>query len=213
MVKPLKKPFLLFEILIGLSLMAILLSLLFSFMVQSLRVEKKMEKARSAILERQNLQIRLQDLFTTISPGAEHPALYTQLFPKEKKISLVTLFDNGIDPDPLFSGIVIGRIYLDELNNLCLVYWPRDPFINRHWRKEILISDISDMSFQFLTTDENVDLKNSLHIKAVWLNSWIKGKKGIPSIVRMMIKQKETTLQFAFRLTNSNPTPTYWSSQ
>lgn len=208
-VKAAKKPFLLFEILIALSLMAILLSVLFSFMVQSLRVEKKMEQARAAILERQNLQIRLQDLFTTLSPQEGCPTLHTQLFPKEKKESLVVFFDNGIDPDPLFSGIVLGRIYLDEQNQLCLVYWPRETTGSRQWRKEILFSDISDITFQFLAASESPDIKSSTQMKALWLDSWLKDKKGTPSIIRLTLKHKETSLQFAFRLPNSHPIPTY----
>lgn len=204
-----KKPFLLLEILIALSLMATVISLLFSFMVQSLRVEKKIEKARLAILERQHLQIRIQDLLTTLSPYGGLPALYTQKFPKEEQESLIACFDHGIDPDPSFSGVVTGRIYIDEDHNLCLVCWPCEGEKKQQWRKEILLPNVSSFSVQFLASSMQGHPK---HTKTIWNTSWPKNKGTLPSIIRMTIKQKDTALQFAFRLPNVNPIPTYWSS-
>jgi hypothetical protein len=195
-----KKPFLLFEVLIALSLMATMICLLFSFMVQSSRVEKKMEKARISILERQHLQIRMQDVFTTLIPNATDSCLYTKIFPNEKT-SIIVHFDNGIDPDPLFSGNVIGRIYLDENQDFCLVYWPCCTEKSPSWRKEILFSKVSDFSIQFLKPLE------SKH--ATWVSNWSKEGRQLPSIIRLTLKQKDSSLHFAFRLPNINPIPTY----
>lgn len=201
-----KSPFLLFEILIALSLMGILISLLFSFMTQSLRVEKKMERARATVLERQNIQMRLQDVFTSLSIQKDS-AIYTQLFPREEKLSLVVTFDNGIDPDPAFSGIVLGRIYLDNEKNLCLAIWPLDPTKNRPWRKEILASKVLDFSFQFQT--ENKGKGAGTQMQALWCVDWDQTQKNIPSMIRLTLKQDQSTLLFAFRLPNSHPIPTY----
>lgn len=140
-----KRTFLLLEILVALSLMAILLSLLLSFMVQSVKVEARIEKARKVLIQRQNLQIRLQDIFTSLSPGSSGRFLYTQKFPKEEFVSLVASFDNGIDVDPAFSGDVIGRIYVDENKDLCFACFPgekQNPGTNRKdrpWRKVGLV--------------------------------------------------------------------------
>jgi len=207
-----KKTFLLFEILIALSLMGMLISLLFSFLVQTMRVEKKMQLARSTILERQTVQVRLQDLLISLSPDSLRPTLYTKRFPEEEKESLVALFDNGIDPEPLFSGKVIGRIYLDKNHDLCLVYWPYNPMKNRPWRKEILCSNIEDVSFQFLETNEKMDPKDTGQAKSLWQQSLPKDMNRVPSIVRMSLKQQNTTFQFAFHIPNAEPVATYRSS-
>lgn len=200
-----KAPFLLFEILVALSLMGMVLSILFSFMVQSMRVDKKMEKARESILERQALQIRLSDILTTLSFQFDSPSLYTQKFPKEEKESLVTIFDNGVDPDPAFSGTVIGRIYLDENKHLCLAYWPfQGEEHNRPWRKEVLISNVSDFSFSFLRSSSDAQKSQTL-----WENCWPKKNSLAPSIVRLILKQKDGTLQFAFRLVHAHSIPTW----
>lgn len=200
-----KKPFLLFEILVALSLMATLVSVLFSFMVQSMSVEEKIERARKCILERQSLQIRFQDLLTTLAPHSGGPPLYTIPFSSKEPMSLIATFDNGIDPDPSFSGIVTARIYVDENKNLCLVYWPLDYAQgNRSWRKEILLSNVTDFSFNFLKLDPK---KNSV----IWDSSWAKSNLQPPSLIRMSCKQNDEILQFAFHLGYSHPIPT-WSS-
>jgi hypothetical protein len=200
-----KKTFLLFELLIALSLMATLLSLLFSFLIQSIRVEQKINSSRKSILERQNFQIRLQDILTAIYPETDGSSIYTKTFPKETALSLVTSFDLGIDPNPMFCGAVQGRIYLDKQRNLCLAYWPRErektsqenkkPKI---WRKEILFSHVSDIEFQFLDTHEKTK-------KAIWCKIWPKEKSSIPSMIRIIIKTDHGTIQSAFCLPYSKP--------
>ncbi len=197
--------------LIALSLMTLLLTLLFSFMAQNMKAGKQMEKARFAILERQNLQIRLQDLFTSLSRGHSRSPLYTQTFPKEEQESVVFLYDNGIDPDPLFSGVLIGRLYLDEQQNFCLSSWPVDDAEERHWRKEILLSGVSRFAFQFLGEKKGNDPK----IKPVtahvgWYPYWKQEKTDLPSFIRLTIHQREKPLLFAFRLPTFEPVVTYW---
>ena len=206
-----KHPFLLLEILVALSLMTMLLSVLFSFLVQSLRVENRMGKARGLILERQNLQVRMQDILTSLRVTGCGSALYTQKFPKEEGYSLVTLFDNGIDPEPPFSGAVIGRIYIDEDHNLALSYWPSNSDEKeRRWRKETLFSNVSEMQLLFLNPDEKEHFIHTDRPKVLWDRSWSKGKTAPPSMVRMMLKQNDEIFEFAFRLANSHPIPTYF---
>ena len=207
-----KRTFLLLEILVALSLMATLLSVLFSFLVQSMKVESKMDKARVALLERQSLQIRIQDVLTSLTSGGRAAPLYTQKFPKDEYSSLVALFDNGIDPEPTFSGAVIGRIYVDENHDLCLAYWPSESEEKEHiWRKETLFSNVSDLQFSFLNPDEKEHFQHTARPKVLWDRSWAKAKKEPPSMVRIVLKQNAATLEFAFRLPNSHPIPTYWN--
>lgn len=173
-----------------------------------MRVDKKMEKARSSILERQNLQIRISDILTTLTFHCDSPSLYTQKFPKQDKDSLIAIFDNGVDPDPAFSGPVVGRIYLDENKNLCLAYWPfQTTDQNRPWRKEVLLSNISDFSFSFLRASCDAQKSHTL-----WENCWPKENILAPSIVRLILKQNNGTLQFAFRLVHAHSIPTWVKS-
>ncbi len=211
-----KRTFLLLEILVALSLMATLISVLFSFLVQSMKMESKMEKTRIALMERQNLQIRMQDLLTSLTSGGRSSPLYTQKFPKEEHTSLVALFDNGIDPEPDFSGAVVGRVYIDENHDLCLTYWPSENAFSepteksRSWRKEILFSNVSDLQLSFLSPDEKEHFQHTARPKVLWDRAWSKAKTEPPSMVRVVLKQNDSRLEFAFRLPNSHPIPTYF---
>lgn len=190
--------------------MAILITFLFSFFVQSAKLEKRLESARSQIFARNHLQIRLQDLLTGLSRSTGRPSFYTQVFPSEKTASLVLLFDNGIDPDPLFSGPVIGRIYLDKEENLCLAYWPLEVKKNRPWRKEILFFHASDLEFQFLGQKKEMDPKVRTVTAALgWHPRWTKERANLPSMVRLLFRQEEIPLQFVFFLPTFDPLPTY----
>lgn len=201
-----KRTFILFEILIALSLTAVLLTFLFSFFVESARIEKKLDTARMAVSNRAHLQTRLQTVFGSLDPNG----LYTQQFEKEKNLSLIATFNNGIDPDPAYSGSILSRIFLDEEKNLCLVTWPLDQE-SHPWRKEVLLAHVEHFEFEFL--GENGAHKGKEKIRPItpnlaWRSHW-EGKN--PSIIRLKVreeKQKEP-LQFAFLLLTTDFLVTY----
>ena len=170
-----------------------------------------MEKGHALILERQNVQTRLQDLFTSLNRASSEPALYTQLFPKERRESLILTFDNGVDPEPSFSGTLIGRLYLDEKNDLCLALWPMGNSKELSWRNEVLLSNVVDFSIQFLGEKKEANPKiQSISPHAGWHPNWPKERGDLPSLIRLTVHQKEESLKFAFQLPVSEPVATYW---
>jgi len=198
-----KRAFLLFEILVALSLMGMLLTFLFSFLVQSMKVEKKIEKVRHLMMGRQYMHIRLQDLFMSLgSIGPQCPF-------SSAKNSLVFYFDHGVDPDPVFGGMVEGRLFLDEDLHLKLIYGPIPLDLEGVWRKEILSSRVSEVSFQFLALEDFLDIPKPLRAQHRWVTQWSQEEKAIPSIVRMTMTQDGEVLQFAFRLPENKPIPTW----
>ncbi len=198
---------------IALSLTAILLTFLFSFFVESAKIETKLEAARHEIISRQHLQMRLQSVFMGLDRSSTH-SLYTKVFPDEKQISLIATFDQGIDPDPAFSGPILGRIYLDEEKNLTFATWPLEKEKNLPWRKEILLSGVSDFEFEFLAQKKEKELKEKsrpINASLEWLFQWPKSRPEIPSIIRLTVrKEKQPPLQFAFILPSPEPLVTYW---
>lgn len=206
--------FLLLELLIGLSLTALLLSCLFAFWVESVKVDTKLEKMRTEILQRAQLQTRLQDLFTSLVPGDPAGSFYTQEFPNESKESLIALFDNGIDPDPSFSGAILARIYLDEEQNLTLALWPKEDVKNRAWRKEILLPHVTHIEWEFLGSKRGLTTpqKTKAHLRSVnasleWRSNWPLPSGELPALIRLSINHPP--LRFAFRLPAASATPTY----
>jgi len=205
-----KKPFLLFEILVALSLMGMLLTFLFSFLMQSVRVEKKIQTIRERLLERQHAHICLQDVFTSLSPQGSHCPLSTFYDLKERREGLSLYFDHGVDPDPLFGGLLEGMVILDEKNLLSLIYGPIPLDLKGAWRKETLFSRVSSVSFQFLVSDDLLDVSRPLRGQYRWKAEWSREESKIPSLVRMVVTTKDKeTLRFAFRLPQSNSIPTW----
>jgi len=197
----------LLEILIGLALMSILFSFLFTSMAKSAQFEIKIDKAKAELLERQHLQTRLQDLFLT----AHDASLYTKKLPGDKKESLIAVFDHGIDPDPAFSGPILARIYLDDDRNLSLALWPLDPEEKktRPWRSEILLSHIDDFEFHLLGKKIEPGIA-PVNAHLAWYDHWPETREENPSMVRLTIRQKGAALSYAFFFSSPEPLVTYW---
>jgi hypothetical protein len=194
---------------IALGLMAMLLTFLFNSIASGAKVDAKIESARSTLFSRQHLQARIQDLLLSLNYG-QMPPLYTQQFAGEKAKSLVLSFDQGIDPDPTFSGILLGRIYIDDKKNLTLALWPNEKRgENIPWRKELLLTSVDDFHFEFL--GKHVDKESrAITTHLGWHSQWPKKRLEAPSMVRLFITQGQTQLKFAFSLSSSEPFVTYW---
>jgi hypothetical protein len=196
-----KRTVILFEILIGLSLTAILLTFLFSFFVESAKIEKKLETARMEIGARAHLQTRLQTVLTALCQD-QRQFFYTQ------EEDLYTIFDQGIDPDPLYSGPVSSRIFLDGEKHLCLATWPLSE--EKKGRKEILMSQVDAFEFEFLgKPTEKKEKIRPIHGDYAWRTQWPKTELAAPSMIRLKITRNKTPIEFAFILPAYTPLITY----
>lgn len=210
---PQKRPIMLFELMIALALTAILLTLLFRFFAGSVNMNQKIDSARSVLYHRQHFQTRLSSIFHAITPrsliGESVSSSFFTL--DEKTPALLMIFDNGIDPDPQFSGPILGKIYLDA-GNLTLALWPLEKKEKKLYRKEILLPHVQKMQFQFLAkkTVQNQDpLAISINPLLEWRTNWPKNRWDIPSIIRMKIEQDREEVSFAFMLPFIEPIVTY----
>lgn len=174
-------------------------------MVQLPIAEKKMETMRQEIFTRQYLQSRLGNVFSSIVPmknlpfeiQKKHTEIYSLRFPQEKSASVIILYDNGIDPEPSFSGPVIGRIFLEK-GVLKLTTWPLND--RKNCRNESLFSNVDSYNFQFFAKD----LEKGNYS---WVDFLEKRKKKIPPMVKLQILTKnQENLEFAFSLPLSNAT-------
>ncbi len=202
---------------IALTLSAILIRCLFSFYVQSSKLEIELNDMKRAILEKAHLQSRLQNLFSNLSSNSLDP-IYTKKTDDEKN-NLILITDQGIDPDPLFSGLVCSRIFLDDKENLVLGTWPIENKKNLPWRQEILFKDVESFSFLFLS---NKDLKENskdeivipISKKTSWRSQWLRSQLGLPSIIRLQVtkKNEDLPIDFAFFVPSSGPLVTFGDS-
>ena len=209
--RKIKRAFTLLELLIAMSLSAILLTILFRFLVSNAHVERQIEKAQGFLLERQRLQERLESLLTNIEPQLlDHPSFYTDPISNNKTLSLIAVFNAGIDPDPAYSGPNTARLYLTKEGNFCLTQWPLK---EEGSRTETLLANVRALEWEFLghPSDKNP------HAVAItdnwsWLKTWPKNKGALPSIIRLKFwcgidknLQREPNLQLAVILPKQEP--------
>lgn len=169
-----KRAFTLIEVMIGLSLSAVLLAFLFQFYTTLSKSHLELAKSKEEVLSAQRVQLRLDQVF-----GAVSQSFYTE------KGALIFNFDNGIDPDPHFCGPVTGMLYLDEKEQLSLVTWShlKEP------RKEILVPKVTSYRLSFF---DQID-------KKTWVSQW---KKEVPVMTKLVVNEK-TFLFFPFKTTET----------
>ncbi|HSW72545.1 MAG TPA: hypothetical protein VLG44_03960 [Chlamydiales bacterium] len=206
-----KRPLTLIEVSISLFLLAILLSFLFTFLSQTVKTKVKMANAKSYVLDRQHLSMRLNQVFSAVQTG-----FYTEEEKGHPALSFI--FDNGIDPEPSFSGPVRGKLFLEK-EHLTLQIEPARISKKMDFRKEILLGPIKDFSLTFLAKMEEKfpDPKaKKIGSSYQWRTFWPKEKSGVPSLIRLVItenisqkRKKGDTTSFAFFLPSQDIPVTY----
>jgi hypothetical protein len=201
-----KRPLILLEIVIALGLCSILLTVLFRFIVATAAFDRNIEATRSALYARQHLHMRLTSCLTSIVPRASlptprDPSLHT---PKEGQLTLI--FDNGIDPDPHFSGPIIAEFLLDSDKNLSLLLFPLDRTDHSPCRKEILMKQVDRLHIQFLDKCNTVPIRPALE----WRTNWPNTRWDTPSLIRITLEHQGKTTAFSFALPIADPIPTYY---
>lgn len=198
---------------LSLVLLAILLFFLLSFFTSSVKAKAKIERAKECVLQRQRFSLRMNQAFSGILSakfaGGKEAYFYTENEGKD----LVFLFDNGIDPNPSFSGPVKGKLFAEKEN----VYFQVEPLPKKGekplpkgetpYRKELLLSHAKEVNFFFLEK-----VKDALK----WQSSWPKGKATIPSMIRLEViesllekEEIKDNLAFAFFLPQMDIPVTY----
>jgi len=157
---PKKRYISLLEVLIGMGLALIVLTTLTFFYQQVTSLNAVMDQVQKESFQLRFLENRLthvlpravseksskKDFFFFTSGdafGLLHPGLP----------SLIFTFNNNTDIDKDFSNHVIGRLFVDKQNRLCLAYWSSqvdwDKCPNPPLKKEILLDNVSDLAFKF----------------------------------------------------------------
>ena len=201
-----RRPFFLLEILIALGLLSFLFAALFSFWVHFTQVEQKLEKIRREVLPLQQMRVRLNLLFSALIPPHNHPNFPATFYRDDLHNELIMVFDNGVDPDPFFSGAVRARLYL-EGGNLCLERFPLGQEGDaRFARREILRTGVEQIGYQFF------------HVKPLykggqggWQTQWPEKREELPCMVRLTLQRTGAVddEKFAFFIPIASSVATY----
>jgi Tfp pilus assembly protein PilE len=181
--KKIKKTFTLIECMIAFALMAILIAALFSFYRQNTLSKAMASKGKKIVLSRMHTQERLSQIFQMTSSEKE-TSFHTDPYKEAIGDALFFCFDNGIDPDPAFCHEISAILFLDQKQNLCLT----TKSSKNAERKEILLENISSLSFSFFDPASNT-----------WEKIWT---KELPAFFILSLKDphSENPLEYAFFL-------------
>lgn len=176
---------------------------MFRFLISNAGLQQKIDEAASTVLERQRVVERLETVLTNLQPtDSKGVAFYTALFPDDTIApSLIVSFNAGIDPNPEYSHVVTGRIYVTEKGELMLGVWPQD---KTSYRTEMLLQNVHALEWQFLGKKKDKDPKTPLLGNSLaWLKAWPETSSSMPDIIRLKLwfdkdTKKDPHLQFAF---------------
>ncbi len=181
----------LLEVMIALSLAAILLSALMTCYYQMSKKRIVAQELKKNNLSVELMRQRLVHLFAK-ARSAEKPSFYTEAHPQAVGPSLIFTFDNGVDRRLEFCNDVIGMLYQNANGELCLASWGT----YGEARYEILLERTEGLSFSFF------DAK-----KKEWRHEWKKEDCFPPffKIAWAFSDQPKEVLQSAFFFPQETP--------
>lgn len=213
---PKRRHFMLLEMLIALLLTMFLLSLLMSIYLHISNINTELEKEQDQSFKKLYLSTRLATIIPrTISSRNNEKdffffsALASDGLTKSGTQTLTFTFDNGVKLNPDFANHVIGRLYVNTNNQLCLAIWPSPTRVKENtmppMKHEVLFENVQDLSFEFflppkrdrkmiLSKNRNV-IKETDFLKTEslgeWKKEWLQEYGELPPLVKLILKYKD----------------------
>ena len=187
--KPMKKnkrAFILTEMVIALSLISIVFSFLFRSYFDFIKSNNLLKTIEEKWHCEHKMYLRLNQIFDNLEkPGlfphfsAKNP-IYSQIDQSDEKLCFV--FNNDIDPDPEFSGVVLGELYFKKEGLFLNVTSKKG-----HKRIEIDYPGISRLKWEFFDPQAKT-----------WTSEWSIEKSFPPLILKLTIKENRAENERAF---------------
>lgn len=175
----------LLELMIGLVLIGILLTTLFSCYKEILKKKATVLHLEMTIQEQEIFNQRLHLLFASLRPIQTTTQLYLYPHPDAVVPALVFHFENKLDRNKAFLGELQAMLFLDEKKCLFLSTWGHDESI----RSECLLEKIDTICYRFF--DQN---------KKMWVENWPPIQQEHPVMVQVMITQEHNQISFPYFL-------------
>lgn len=197
-----KNSFTLLEMLIGMALASIVLTLLFSTFRYSSIATSTTRVTQNCVHQRLCTQTRFSQIFDHLEFEIKKKPFYTGPHPDAIGDALYFKFYQGIDHDPQFIGTLTGALYINQKKQLCLESQSERGAI----RKEIYLNNVKDLSFQLFDPHQ-----------ATWETSWNQELSYSPAFIKLKLMEKvmkdSVWLEFAFILNGTHQEITYYKEQ
>ncbi len=232
----------LMEVLIGMALTIMLVGGLLMYLRQATLLSLDVDTTRRELNEQRYAQARLGHVLTRahlqdgdirLKPGAKNgPASEDReayfFFTDEEGRSLTFTYTHDPDIEPYFSADVIGEIYMDSQNQLCLSTWPSPA----HWtfekppvRTEVLLKDVLAVSFEFYVPPRFDDKPvnplgvdtgdHKIEAPVGRLTSWRQSYGELPAMIKVIVRcanlnaEAPDFTEYAIQLPYAEKTITY----
>lgn len=165
------------ELVVGLVLLSLAIGFLFRYLTHVARIDCAMQHTEEQSADTSRAAARLSILFQKAT------SLLVEY--KEGEPILILRFDNGVDPDPLWSGKMVGRLRRTEEGDLLFSYAPEGRRIDTP-REEILFPQVADVEWTFWKGGD-----------PIWITEW--RERTLPPTIRLKVgRRAHESLQFAF---------------
>lgn len=178
-----KKSLTLIEVMIALSLTAIVVAVLLNIYRNQQYSSAKLHAVKQKVIARQCIQQRFTEIFNRLDRENEDetPACLTD------NGMVILRYDNGIDHDSSFSGVAGAEFYVNKQQELCLMTKGKD----HKTRTEILMTGVKSLNTEFFSPSEKI-----------WVTNWGEEREELPAMVKFSIME-EDLLPFTFFLPDS----------
>ncbi len=225
----------LLEVVISLAILSGLLVIIFGFFRELSVLNKLTKDTLKESFKSRYMESRLSSVFSHIV-NEYNPGKIFYFFTLKDEVSnfpsLIISFDNQGVLDPTLSGDVVGRLFVDQDDRLCLAIWPlredlSAEILKEHISIECLLEDVKGLSFLFYSAPEpentvvstaapednsNGNKESKIPPTGVWMQEWDKAYKQMPVIVKMEVRLKngpKRTLNVKSDNNQSEPIETY----
>lgn len=223
-----KRHFTLLELIIAMSLTLILMSTLLYFYRDLSKIGFETNKLTDTHFYWQYAGSRLADILPRTAGVKDEDFLFYSIddskLTKPGSQNLIFAFDNKVSLDKDFSNVVIGRLYVDNNDQLTLAYWPPlTRWTNEEqlppMKKEILKQNVDSISFEFFVPPEKSKIVKpgtsttgtEIPVSGGWLSKpWLREYHSLPAMVKMIVipkkqaKNPEPQVIYVFPLVNTN---------
>ncbi|MCB1180725.1 MAG: DUF1494 domain-containing protein [Chlamydiia bacterium] len=205
-----KRFFTLIEVILSLTLIALLLSTLLFWYNHLLSLRTERETQQMISLQTHLLHQRLK----RILPKATATHFFTTSTDETllNGQSLIFTFDNGPQSEPRLSDEVLGRLYLNtHTKTLCLGIWPipehgKDPHLTLS-----LLDHVEHLAFEFYFPPDpfrlivSPDKVGEKVPKIGWQKNWDSGYCMLPALIKMVVTKVDGTIEiFPYDIRSAN---------
>jgi hypothetical protein len=201
------------EVLIGLTLFAMLMSVMFLIFWRCSKVTEIITKERHLYEKLVVVQSRLQNVLSKSIFNKNIKALSSYFYIEEAKgslgKSLIFKFENDIELTNDFLLLLGAKIYVDEQKQLCLALWQHEEPLKevpQNVRKEVLLDGISNLDIEFfapplLATNSKAQKNEEMPLdRCTWLSTWPQEATLRPALIKLICHRgpKKEPLTFWF---------------